>query len=141
MTCAGLFFQVSTVLQFRNMDYAMEHCVLHFEIPQGGRHLEPDIRLVPDPSEVDVWVLDMETEMSRHIRGSMDYAPARKHLLTTLRMSMTGQSQSEMFECRSGMYTTVELACSTGERGCDVDFWQSKRAKPIGGELCRHTLH
>ena len=118
------------------MDYLMEHCVLHYDIPHSDsvRGFEPSVVLRPDPSTVDVWRLDMDSEISRYIKGSMDFAPARKQLLATLIMSTMESSQSEVFPCPSGKYTTLEVACPLAG-ACGVDFWQNQRANPRGGEL------
>lgn len=120
-------------MQFRNLDYAMERCVLNIVLPQPTVHFDPAVRL-SDPSLVDVWLLDAPTELSRYISGSMDYAPKRRELLTTLTFSHAGLSHSSDFPCTSGMFTTLELTCSPTSSGCSVDFWQDQRAKPVGGE-------
>ena len=125
--------QLSTVLQFRNLDYAMERCVLHVVVPRASGEFNPDVRL-SDPSNVDIWLLDGRVELSRYVTGSTDYAPPRQMLLTTLSVSEATSSVSESFFCRTGEYTTVELTCAPGFLGCTVDFWQDERAKPRGGE-------
>ncbi len=124
--------QVSTVVQFRNIDYAMERCVLTIVLPERNGTFDPNVKLA-DPSVVDVWLLDGPTEFSRYIRGSMDYAPKRRELLTTLTFSRSGPSRSNEFHCTSGEFTTLELTCSPTNAGCSVDFWQDQRAKPLGG--------
>ncbi len=55
----------STVVQLHNIDYA-----LHTVIPERNGTFDPDVELA-DPSMVDVWLLDVPTEFSRKIRGSM----------------------------------------------------------------------
>ncbi|KAI0759040.1 hypothetical protein C8Q74DRAFT_1359986 [Fomes fomentarius] len=124
--------KVSTVVQFRNIDYAMERCVLHTVIPERNGTFDPDVTLA-DPSMVDVWLLDGPTEFSRYIRGSMEYAPKRRELLTTLTFSRSEPSRSSEFHCTSGEFTTLELTCSPANAGCSVEFWQDQRAKPLGG--------
>ncbi|KAI0787539.1 hypothetical protein C8Q74DRAFT_1315427 [Fomes fomentarius] len=124
--------KVSTVVQFRNIDYAMERCVLNIVLPERNGTFDPNVKLA-DPSIVDVWLLDGPTEFSRYIRGSMDYAPKRRELLTTLTFSRSGPSRSSEFHCTSGEFTTLELTCSPTNAGCGVDFWQDQRAKPLGG--------
>lgn len=121
------------MVQFRHLDYAMERCVVNITIPQQDGHFDPAVKLA-DPSMVDVWVLDAPTELSRYISGSMERAPARRELLTTLTVSRSEASHSSEFHCTSGKFTTVELACSPTHPGCSVDFWQDQRAKPIGGK-------
>lgn len=116
----------------------MELCVLHIEIPQKTEEFNPEVKLT-DPSVVDVWLLDAPTEMSRIIVGSMDHAPARRELLASITFSHATDSHSDEFQCDSGGFTTLELVCTTTESGCNVDFWQDQRAKPIGGEYPNHA--
>ena len=120
-------------MQFRNLDYAMERCVLNIILPERNEDFDPDVKLA-DPSIVDVWLLDAPTEFSKYIKGSMDRAPKRRELLTTLTFSHAGSSRSSEFHCTSGEFTTLELTCSPAHKGCSVDFWQDQRAKPLGGE-------
>ena len=125
--------QVSTVVQFRHLDYAMERCVLNITIPQPDGHFDPAVKLT-NPSMIDVWVLDSLTEFSRYITGSMGNAPSRRELLTTLIVFWSESSHSSAFHCESGEFTTLELVCAPSDPHCSVDFWQDQRAKPIGGQ-------
>ncbi|KAH9945107.1 uncharacterized protein BXZ73DRAFT_96098 [Epithele typhae] len=124
----------STVLQFRNMDYLMERCVLHWDAPRFSAGFpNPDIRIDPSPARVDVWLLEREREMSRYLPGSTDFAPARRRLLTTMAVADGAPSESVPFVCPSQKYTTVELTCPAGGGACGVDFWQNRRVHPPGG--------
>lgn len=120
-------------MQFRNLDYGMERCALHFEVPSPFERFDPMVNLT-EHSQTDVWVLDSPVELSRYIPGSMEHAPKRRSLLTTLRFSAIESAHFGTFDCPSGEFTTLELTCSPMSLPCNVDFWQDKRAKPRGGE-------
>ncbi|KAI0359764.1 hypothetical protein OH77DRAFT_1446334 [Trametes cingulata] len=127
--------KTTTLMQFRNLDYAMERCVLVADIPVPGDKFDPSVSLA-DPTTVDVWRVDARTEISPYIGDTWHRAPKRLDLLTTLTFSHANASRSQEFPCPSGGFTTVELACSKTagpDAKCHVDFWQDRRAKPTKG--------
>lgn len=124
--------ETSTIVQFRNIDYAMEHCVLTASIPRHTEPHDPAVTLL-DPTDVDIWMLDMTEEMSPHIPGTWERAARRRSLLATMAFSREGQTNSTSFHCASNEYTTLELSCASSENPCLLDFWQDQRAKPRGG--------
>ncbi|KAH9902686.1 hypothetical protein C8Q73DRAFT_785335 [Cubamyces lactineus] len=125
--------KVSTVAQFRNLDYAMESCVLVMSLPAVSATYDPKISLSPD-SVIDVWILDESVELAQDIRGPLGRAAARRELLATLPFPASGAAQTKEFLCPSRAFTTIELTCSPGAgSSCHVDFWQDRRGKPIGG--------
>ncbi|KAK7688221.1 hypothetical protein QCA50_008591 [Cerrena zonata] len=129
----------ATIVQFRNIDYAMERCVLNITMPQKTDTFDPAVTLL-DPSLVDIWTLDTPNELSRYIDGATTYAPKRKELLTTLTFSETSPNTFGEFHCPSGQFTTLELTCSPLMANCNVDFWQDRRARPLGGlHIIQHS--
>ncbi len=127
--------KVSTIVQFRNLDYAMESCILNFSVPVETAGFHPDVSLAPS-SIIDVWTLADSGELAQDIRGRdiLARAPARRTLLATLPFPASGSQQSKAFHCPSGAFTALELVCSHTAPACRVDFWQDRRAKPVGGE-------
>ncbi|KAI0833598.1 hypothetical protein BC628DRAFT_1307571 [Trametes gibbosa] len=125
---------VSTIAQFWNLDYAMESCVVNLSLPADTDRFQPDVKLVKS-SVVEIWTLEGEEELAQDIRGApLASAPRRRALLATLPFPSSGSHLSPAFHCPSGRYTTLELACSDASAACHVDFWQDRRAKPIGGQ-------
>ncbi|OSC96433.1 hypothetical protein PYCCODRAFT_1379207 [Trametes coccinea BRFM310] len=118
----------STLVQFRNLDYAMEHCVLNLSLPVKSDRFDPALSVV-DSSLVDIWMLEDSEELTFDIHGLVDKAPQRQELLAMLRYSTTRSVQTQEFHCPSGAFTTLELACSPDASTCHVDFWQDRRAK------------
>ncbi|KZT07895.1 uncharacterized protein LAESUDRAFT_724363 [Laetiporus sulphureus 93-53] len=124
--------ETSTIVQFRNLDYAMERCILTALLPRHTEPFDPQVSL-RDPSTVDVWELDTTTEIARYIPDTWHRAAKRRQLFTTLEFSHAGPSNSSEFHCPSNEFTTLEFACSPTKPDCSVDFWQDQRAVPRGG--------
>ncbi|KAI9066256.1 hypothetical protein FKP32DRAFT_1589764 [Trametes sanguinea] len=122
----------STLVQFRNLDYAMERCILNLSLPIKSDQFDPALNVV-DTSSIDIWMLEDSEELAFDLHGLVEKAPKRRELLATLQYSTTGSVQTQEFHCPSGAFTTLELACSSSDSTCHVDFWQDRRAKPTGG--------
>ncbi|KXN85056.1 hypothetical protein AN958_11729 [Leucoagaricus sp. SymC.cos] len=121
--------EISTVLQFRHYDYAMEKCTLKAVIPDYAENKPFNDNIV------DIWLLDTSDEISAQLPNTWTHAPERRNLLTSLTISPTSDPSYE-FDCRSNEFTTFELACpSSPNLRCHVDFWQDRRKLPTGGEL------
>ncbi|KAI9439480.1 hypothetical protein BJY52DRAFT_1321989 [Lactarius psammicola] len=114
---------VSTIVQFRAIDYGMENCSL---------------ALVPAPSaegaavvnfELDVWTLtDAPRRPGRRLNTNLDVRtltwasrPERKEHIGMLSVIDGASGETPTFACPSGSYHTLEIACAT-TRGCDVDI-------------------
>lgn len=130
------------MVQFRNLDYAMESCILNISLPVETARFHPDINLTPT-SVISVWSLEDTGEWAQDIRGraARTRAPARRTLVATLPFPTSGSQQSKSFRCPSGAFTTLELVCSRTASTCSVDFWQDRRAKPAGGEFLQREHH
>ncbi|KAF8960216.1 hypothetical protein BDZ97DRAFT_1666087 [Flammula alnicola] len=128
--------KVSTIIQFRHIDYAMERCVLNVTIPQRTKKFDPFLDIVY-PSTFDIWILDIVAEISRYTDTVWKFAPRRRKLFTTLTFSENdgGGLSSEEFHCPSNEFTTLEFACSPALPSCRVDFWQDRRTLPSAGTL------
>ncbi|KAL1688296.1 hypothetical protein GGG16DRAFT_60261 [Schizophyllum commune] len=128
--------QTSTVMQFRNRDFGMEHCVLVLSIPQQTPDLIPNVRLT-EGSPVSVWLLDPDAP-ELHPSISWGTAPRRHRKLATFAISTEGNQTSEEFLCAGDKFSTFEFECAE-TNGCEVDFWQNKE-KPFqaGVRMIQH---
>jgi hypothetical protein len=135
--CANaLFFlpQISTILQFRNLDYGMETCTLNITQPLRSSVFDPAARFA-ETSSIDVWHLEVAGELSPHRPEIWSHAPVRTQVLTTVDWTAGATLSSPEFLCKSGGWSSFELACSpSNSQECLVDFWQDQRASPPGGE-------
>ncbi|EEB87723.1 hypothetical protein MPER_14831, partial [Moniliophthora perniciosa FA553] len=61
--------KVSTVIQFRNLDYGMERCALYISVPALNMPHDPATNIEPeDGARVDIWTLDTSDEISPYRR-------------------------------------------------------------------------
>lgn len=112
---------VSTVVQFRAIDYGMENCSLALA-PSAEGAAGVDV-------ELDVWALaDAPRRPGRRLNANLDVRtltwasrPERKEHIGTLSVVGGSTGETRMFACPSGSYHTLEIACAT-TRGCDVDI-------------------
>ncbi|KAF8055312.1 hypothetical protein FPV67DRAFT_854273 [Lyophyllum atratum] len=121
--------EMSTVAQFRHLDYGMERCRLLVKVPMPSDILDTAIQIT-DRSMIDVWTLDSPDELTPYT--IWEHAPARKAHFTTLTISERGEASSPEYRCPSGLFSTFEFVCSDTGKPCHVDFWQNKE-KPHGG--------
>jgi len=112
---------VSTIVQFRAIDYGMENCSLTLAPAAEGATLA-DVKL-------DVWALeDTPQKSDRRLNANLDVRtltwasrPARKEHVGVLSVVGGSPGETRMFTCLSGSYHTLEIACAT-PHGCDVDL-------------------
>jgi hypothetical protein len=123
------FFYTATILQYRNRDFDMEDCVLSVTVPTSTNDFDPATSLI-DGSLVDVWALADAEELFLH--GTSRIASPRRHKMMTVNLARATNSTSSPFQCPSGNFTTLELACSGQGGVCSVDFWQTRAVKTGG---------
>ncbi|KAI0331102.1 hypothetical protein GY45DRAFT_663289 [Cubamyces sp. BRFM 1775] len=120
-----LVTQVSTVAQFRHLDYGMEECRLTITIPTSDTGFDPAV-ILRKPANVDIWFLNNSQELNPAMHGSWAPVASRIGFYTTLSLpsSDSVEHMTPAFACPSGGFTTVELACATTSPDCYLDFWQ-----------------
>ena len=110
--------KVSTIVQFRAIDYGMENCSLALTPTSAGGSALADV-------DLDVWTLaDAPQRPGRRLNANLDVRtltwasrPPRKEHVGVLKVV---GGETRMFTCPSGSYHTLEITCAT--RGCDVDI-------------------
>ncbi|KAJ7587158.1 hypothetical protein C8J56DRAFT_786960 [Mycena floridula] len=123
--------QISTVMQFRNLDYGMEKCHLNPTVPDANStsfQSSIDIDLL---SEIDVWMLDSSQEISKATRSS----PPRRSHFAKIDFSAAHNYKSIEFRCPSNSFTTFEFTCSSTVSNCHVEFWQRESEHANGTHL------
>jgi len=119
---------VSTVVQFRILDYEMERCAVTFEIPDADeiRNRHTDINLdMGGITKVQVWELDTNRELDARAVNKRSLPP-RKTLVDTLQLKMGNATSTTEFPCKARTLHTYELTCEAED--CRVMFWQDKDA-------------
>jgi len=109
--------QVSTVVQFRAIDYGMENCSV--ALVSAAMDVELDVwALADDTAPPGRRLLDPRT---------LTWAsrPERKAHVGVLRVAAAAadgaSGETRTFACPSGSYHTLEIACASMHR-CDVDI-------------------
>ncbi|EDR06627.1 uncharacterized protein LACBIDRAFT_294591 [Laccaria bicolor S238N-H82] len=129
---------ITTIVQFRTLDYGMERCTLHASLPDKTDALDPAATIV-HPSTLDIWRLNIDYEITRHRPESWKFAPLRKSLFGTFEFPQGEDWASDDFHCRSLSYTTLEFTCSTKTPDCHVDFWQDRASANAHNTLWKYA--
>ncbi|KAI0056934.1 hypothetical protein BV25DRAFT_1920577 [Artomyces pyxidatus] len=113
--------EVSTIVQFRAMDYGMENCSLALTIPPPEEDSADVIvsELREDKARVDVWALSTSSRLDLQML-SLKTRPPRAAHVGVLAASYNETHQLPSFSCRSGSYHAFELSCAGS--GCGLDI-------------------
>jgi len=123
---------VSTIVQFRNLDYGLERCALIVVVPSVAMSHNSATRLHPaDGVTLDIWELDAEEEFTPFRPRTWSVAPKRRALHKSIVLHENSSMELDKFFCPSGHFSTFEVSCTTGLQ-CLVDFWQVK-GYPLNG--------
>ncbi|KAJ7239570.1 hypothetical protein B0H12DRAFT_1326607 [Mycena haematopus] len=117
---------VSTIAQFRTLDFGMERCVATLEIPSPDEMLDMPGKTISSsdaPFTLDVWTLDAEDRIDPH---SLTWTtrPRRIDLLTTMVVHQGyNLLHSLPFPCLARTFLAFEIQCSA----CNLHFRQDKK--------------
>ncbi|PBK76489.1 hypothetical protein ARMSODRAFT_999055 [Armillaria solidipes] len=120
--------EVSMILQFRVMDFGMEHCTLMGAIPSAA-DLERSAKSVPvvssETAKIEVWFLDDNDVQLNAETLSYSKRPRRKALAGVWGATTDQRVQiSDTFECSSRSLLTFEFVCTEPE--CCMHFTQDE---------------
>lgn len=120
-----LFFsKVSTIGQFRAIDYGMEKCSLRLKIPQKNS-TTVNINIEGANANLDVWQLSMGKRLTGKV--SWDSRPPRKRLVSTTNLSYGMDITLFDFHCIPGTFHTFEVACHDASCHVDGTWWKGGR--------------
>ncbi|KAG9221717.1 hypothetical protein CCMSSC00406_0005630 [Pleurotus cornucopiae] len=127
---------ISTVVQFRAIDYGMERCELHLALPSldsallsGNQTMALSVHRLNTTIPLDVSTLSHTSKPIRMTKvGDV-------HLSSKL-----GEVWQRSFSCKTEEVLSFELTCSpeTTTKGCHIEWWQNMK-KPNPGTL--HFVH
>ncbi|KAI0067446.1 hypothetical protein BV25DRAFT_1819784 [Artomyces pyxidatus] len=100
--------EISTIVQFRAIDYGMENCTLTLALPAPHSDVQLDVWALSTSTRLDVRTLSWKTRPPRTER--VGHAT-----------NLIGEVTFTPFQCSSGSYHTFEVSCATGG-DCAVDF-------------------
>ncbi|THU78138.1 hypothetical protein K435DRAFT_737865 [Dendrothele bispora CBS 962.96] len=130
--------QISTIVQFRVIDYGMEDCELVLKVPPNSqpnstKWVSTDFRS-EKVAQVDVWSLSTEVQLDFRSL-SWTTRPKRSSHVGRLDGSTGNNQIISRFHCPWGSYHTFEFSCDTSDCGIDVTNF-SKEA--IGVYILQH---
>ncbi|KAF8157310.1 hypothetical protein K438DRAFT_1732311 [Mycena galopus ATCC 62051] len=118
--------EVSTISQFRTLDFGMEHCVATLEIPSQDQIQDTPRKSISSfdaPVTLEIWMLDAEERIDPHTL-TWTTRPARIELLTTIVVQQGyNRLDSLPFACRARTLFTFEISCSA----CYLHFQQDTK--------------
>ncbi|KAJ7595764.1 hypothetical protein C8J56DRAFT_1115887 [Mycena floridula] len=120
---------VSTVVQFRALDFGMEMCELQIVIPNMTlpTYILPSVR-------IELHTLRTGSKQLHEDTLSWSTRPPREALLDFIDFQ-PGMIWKRRFSCASDKLFTFELSCPTGtDEQCELDWWQDQE-NPSPGEF------
>lgn len=132
--------QISTVAQFRTLDFGMERCVLSLMVPSSSALQEArsnkTVTYLPATS-LNIWRLKASGDIDRKSLSWIN-RPPRDTLLTTMSIS-PGQNtfESPEFHCPSRSLQNFELSCATPK--CHLQFQQDMKEPYLALFLTQHA--
>ncbi|KAF8829607.1 hypothetical protein F5879DRAFT_977870 [Lentinula edodes] len=129
--------EISTIIQFRTIDYGMENCSLVLAVPMtltGNSSFEAPIFDEQKASQIHIWAVSQPSKLdSRNI--TWNTKPPLRTFLGQLDARMGLTTTISNFPCKSGAYFTFELSCATVDCGMDATI---KNKDAVGLYLLQH---
>ncbi|KAJ7602358.1 hypothetical protein DFH06DRAFT_1397516 [Mycena polygramma] len=125
--------RISTIVQFRTIDWGMEDCELHLALP-AVKHWDTGSSVVLHRLN-QTYPLDLATLTYRS-------SPPRVATMASIQLAPTaGTTWQHRFACATDEILTFELACSPTNEGsdCTVEWWQKFHASEPGVYLTQHA--
>jgi len=111
---------LSSIAQFRVIDFAMEKC--HLQLDLSLLRVENSNWAWPTPG-LTIWRLDSPGQFVDVKTLSWNRRPPRMEKLTSWELTSEAHFQSETFDCPWGTYPAFEFECES--LGCLIDFWNN----------------
>ncbi|KAJ8093880.1 hypothetical protein PM082_009747 [Marasmius tenuissimus] len=128
---------LSTIFQFRAVDFGMEICELRVSIPQQSS--DNPAALVLPSSILEFYRLDQKHQL---YSDTLSYStrPRRHYLLARLHLEY-GMEWGHRFSCTMDELLIFELTCPLGAHPgtCDVSWWQDRDSPSPGLFLVQHS--
>lgn len=125
--------KVSTIAQFRVVDYGMESCSLAITTPPQNDSATTISSSLDLPVSLEVWTLPAKHKLDL-ARLTWTTRPQPRAHLGTLTITYGNTYHIPRFECRSGSYQTFELSCSSPD--CHIDIMGVGEGKSGKYDLC-----
>ena len=116
--------KVSTIGQFRAIDYGMENCSLRLKTPQKNS-TTANINIDGGNATLDIWQLSTGKRLTGKV--SWDSKPPRNRLVSTINLSYGMDIALFGFRCIPGTFHTFEVACHGASCHVDGTWWKGGR--------------
>ena len=116
--------KVSTIAQFRAIDYGMENCSLRFKTPEENSSTI-NINIDGGNATLDIWQLSTNKPLTG--KASWDSKPPRNRLVSMTNIFYGMDTILFEFRCVPGTFHTFEVACHDVSCHIDGTWWQSAR--------------
>ena len=116
--------KVSTIGQFRAIDYGMEKCSLRLKAPQMNS-TTVNIYIDGGNAMLDIWQLSTDKRLTGKV--SWDSKPPRNRLVSTVNLSYGKDITLYDFRCVPGTFHTFEVACHGASCHVDGTWWKGGR--------------
>ncbi|THH08337.1 hypothetical protein EW146_g9026 [Bondarzewia mesenterica] len=128
---------LSTIAEFRVLDYAMERCRIAITLPLRNTSNADFNSQNLRPSNVHVWRLDTREGPVDPRVLSWRTMPHRATFLGALTANAGSTARTAEFACEQGALVQVEFSCSPTEEdmesgSCFLDFWQEPKLPGLG---------
>ena len=125
--------KVTTIVQFRAIDFGMERCELQLAI-------QPQVSdITPKPFTLEIFRLNSTLPLDTQAL-TYDTRPPRVSKVTAVEVNRAVVTHwSRNFACASDEVLTFELACipTLDDGDCRVEWWQNKKDPKTGMHLTR----
>jgi hypothetical protein len=117
--------KVSTIGQFRAIDYGMEDCSLRFKTPQKNSTNKINLNIDGGNATLDIWQLSTNKLLTGKL--SWDSKPPRKRLVSTTSVFYGMDIALFDFPCVPGTFHTFEATCHDALCQIDGTWWEGAR--------------
>ncbi|KAF8662087.1 hypothetical protein AX16_001197 [Volvariella volvacea WC 439] len=127
---------ISTIFQFRILDFGLEQCELQLSLPNSTQSPEHTQYLSLTRT---VNVLRLNAAVPLNERELSHRSKPRSIQSIGWVALMSGVLWSYEFSCRTDEILTFELTCEgLGPEECDVSWWQDRNVSPLGLVIIQH---
>lgn len=130
-----LLFQISTIVQFRSIDYGMEKCEITLSIPAEKSSDVSALSLSPSPFSIRLSLMQEPFALDPHTL-SWSTRPSVVSNIATFQVSR-GITWNRNLSCEIDELLTFELSCADASEDCQMEWWQERDEDFPGNFLVR----
>ncbi|KAJ7151675.1 hypothetical protein C8R46DRAFT_913986, partial [Mycena filopes] len=130
---------ISTIAQFRAIDWGMEHCTLDVALPELSEMVQfMNFTLSGETVMLEMWQVSSPGTAIDPGTLSWETRPPRKLLVGYWTLKPGMKMQTEVFECPSNSLHTFEFTCVGPD--CHLQFQQDPNDSRIGTKVHKYRI-